>query len=111
MSIAYRVVFVGEPAVGHLEFVSEAAAALIGLTPDDIIAHPGQWTAAVHPDDVDTFVQTTGHVILSGVPSVRAYRLHHPESGAHRMVEDRLSPILREDGSVSGYEAVVTLAN
>ena len=111
MKIAYRVVFVGDPAVGHLEFVSEAAAALIGLEPDDVVTHPGRWTSAIHPDDVDEFVQTPGQVILTGTPSIRTYRLRHPDVPAHRMVEDRLTPILRADGSVAGYEAVVTLAS
>ena len=111
MSAGYRVVFVGEPPVGHLEFVSDACAALIGLAAEEIVAHPGLWTAAIHPDDRDAFVQTTAEVILSGTASVRTYRLLHRETGAYRRVEDHLTATLHDEGHVIGYAAVVTLAN
>ena len=111
MTSAYRVAFVGDPPVGHLEFVSDVCAALIGLSPDEVVARPGLWTAAIHPDDREEFVQTTAQVILNGESSVRSYRLYHPELDAHRMVEDRLTALRDDEGHVIGYEAVVTLAN
>jgi len=111
MTTAYRVVFLGDPPVGHLECVSDACAALIGLEADEVIAHPGVWSEAIHPDDRDAFVQTTAQVILNGVAVDRSYRLRHPETGAYRMVQDHLTATLHEDGHVIGYEAVVTLAN
>lgn len=110
-NVAYRVEFIADPPVGHLEFVSDACAALIGLEADDVIAHPGLWTEAIHPDDRDAFVQTTAQVIVNGVAIDRSYRLRHPEMDAYRMVEDRLTPLLHDDGRVIGYEAVVTLAS
>jgi len=111
MTAAYRVMFVGDPPVGHLEFVSDACAALIGLSADEVVAHPGLWTAAIHPEDRDDFVQTTAQVILNGTSSIRTYRLHHPETGEYRRVEDHLTAMLHEEGHVIGYEAVVTLAS
>ncbi len=111
MSVAYRVVFVGEPPVGLLEFVSDACAALIGLDAAEIVAHPGAWTEAIHPDDRDDFVQTTAQGIISGAPQSRSYRLRHVGTGAYRMVEDHLTATLHDEGHVVGYEAVVTLAN
>lgn len=111
MSTGYRVVFVGEPAVGHLEFVSDACAALIGCPADEIVAHPGLWTDAIHPDDRDEFIQTTAQVIAHGTPQARSYRLRHAETGAYRMVEDHLTATLHDEGHVIGYSAIVTLAS
>ena len=110
-STAYRVVFLGEPPVGQLEFVSDVCAALIGLAADEIVAHPGKWTDAIHPDDRDEFVQTTAQVIAHGTPQARSYRLRHADTDAYRMVEDHLTAILHDEGHVIGYQAVVTLAN
>jgi PAS domain-containing protein len=111
VNIAYRVVFVGDPAVGHLEFVSDVCAALIGSTGDQIVERPAIWTEAIHPDDLDEFIQTTAQLIASGEPVTRNYRVRSVESDTYRMIEDRLAASFQDDGRVTGYEAVVTLAN
>ena len=88
-----------------------SAGAVIGLDAAEIVAHPGAWTEAIHPDDRDDFVQTTAQGIISGAPQSRSYRLRHVGTGAYRMVEDHLTATLHDEGHVVGYEAVVTLAN
>lgn len=110
MSIGYRVIFVGNPPSGMLEFVSDACAALIDAAADDVIASPGMWMEAIHEDDKETFVQTTAQLIVHGEPVTRHYRVRGAD-GAYQMIEDRLAATVNGAGEVTGYESSITKAN
>lgn len=101
----------GQPPVGVLTFVSDVCAALVGSEAAAIVASPGTWMAAIHPDDRDGFVQTTTQLLINGIAVTRHYRVRHEATGAYQMVEDRLVATVDGNGDVTGYEAIVTKAN
>jgi len=105
-SIAYRVVFTGDPPVGALEFVSDACAALIGLSAAAIVERPHLWLQAIHDEDREAFVQTTAQLIADGAAVTRHYRVRGG-NGAYQLIEDRLAASVDVNGDVIGYESVI----
>ena len=98
----------GQRAVRDAE---QRVAAMIGQAAAVIVASPGVWMAAIHPDDRDLFVQSTTQLLMDGAAVTRHYRVRHDETGEYQLIEDRLAATVDGKGDVTGYEAVITKAH
>jgi two-component system NtrC family sensor kinase len=101
--IVYVVRAGASPVAGHVELVSEHVNEVIGHDANEFIEDPSLWIRSIHPDDASELERTTRELFTEKVPIVRSYRMRHRDSGEWRVMEDRVAPIIDENGRVTGY--------
>ncbi|MFC7736423.1 PAS domain S-box protein [Roseomonas sp. GCM10028921] len=60
------------------------------------------WLGAVHPEDRESMIAHRRRCLAERRPYVTEYRLRH-RSGGYRWTQARATPLLAEDGSVTGW--------
>ena len=83
---------------GALDYVSERTAASLGLSVDRILGH--EWTAALHPDDVDRARAKWTQCIAKGEAYEIEFRLWSAAHGAHRWHLSRATPQRDATGAI-----------
>jgi diguanylate cyclase (GGDEF)-like protein/PAS domain S-box-containing protein len=96
----YRFALRPEP---HLEYVSPAAEAITGYTPEELYADPGLMLQSIHPDDRE---RALAPMVNPGT-AIRQLRLRgqHPD-GTWGWTEHRIVPVLDEAGLCVTVEGV-----
>jgi len=78
-------------------YVSPAYEEIWGRSCDSLYMSPGDWAAAIHPEDRERV--HAARISAAGMESVAEYRIIRPD-GAIRWIRDRSFPIFRNEGEV-----------
>jgi two-component system, cell cycle sensor histidine kinase and response regulator CckA len=93
-----EVFWMTDPATNEMLYVSPAYAAVWGRTCASLYATPGNWVAAIHPDDRKRVVEAALARQARGTYD-ETYRIARPD-GSIRWVRDRAYPIRTAEGKV-----------
>jgi PAS domain S-box-containing protein len=102
MENARQAFCVGTPGFTAFHYVSPAYATVYGRSPESLIAAPGSWLEAVHPDDRPR-IETA--MASAGADMDLEYRVVHPD-GAVRWVRGSVFPVRDGDGRVVRWVAM-----
>lgn len=105
--IVYKVATTeNDPFGGTVQFVSSQVENILGYRPDEFTQEPGLWFRILHPDDVPGLVESSRKILASGNAGIREYRLRHKEKADYRWMEDRVVPLIDNQGQVIGIQGV-----
>lgn len=90
---------------GRVSYVSRGAKDLTGYSLEDFSQHPSLWASLIHPDDLQTVFATTAQMVTQVTALTREYRLKGKD-GQYHWMEDRVMPLINEDGRLAGYQGV-----
>ena len=82
---------------GRIEYANERWSVVLGTAADALLGT--NWSAFVHPDDVDTLQREFGVALATGKPYLGQFRLRHGD-GAYRWTEVRVEPERNAAGEI-----------
>jgi formate hydrogenlyase transcriptional activator len=82
---------------GHLDFFNHKWLEFVGLAQAELVGW--QWTACIHPDDVDAFVEKWRTAIATGEPAQHESRVRRAD-GQYRWMLHRTDPFRNQDGVI-----------
>jgi len=91
------------PHAGRVELVSEHVHEVVGYLAREFVDDPTLWASSIHPQDAAQVERSTQELFDKKAATVRTYRMQHKETGEWRLMEDRVAPLLDDDGRVIGY--------
>jgi len=81
-------------------FISDRSLEIIGISSDELRSEPDKWIKIVHPEDQELITDTIRKV-FEGQEIVVTYRIYHGFRKQYRWIEDRISPKMNTEGTVS----------
>lgn len=94
---------------GEVEFVSPKVTELLGYEAEEFIKDPSLWLTRLHPDDIRAVMERTQWMIENKAPCRRRFRILNKAGTAEVWVEDRVRPILDEQGNVKSFQGIATI--
>jgi formate hydrogenlyase transcriptional activator len=82
---------------GDLDFFNQRWLEFVGLSQEDLLGW--QWTACIHPEDVDAFVEKWRTAIATGEPAQHESRVRRAD-GQYRWMLHRTDPFRNQDGVI-----------
>jgi PAS domain S-box-containing protein len=82
---------------GHLDFFNQRWLEFVGLSEADLLGW--QWTACIHPEDVDAFVEKWRIATATGEPAEHESRVRRAD-GQYRWMLHRTDPFRNQDGVI-----------
>ncbi|MBI5038596.1 MAG: EAL domain-containing protein [Nitrospirae bacterium] len=104
--IIYKVTIEDDPFAGNVEFLSMNTLSLIGYRPEEFMNDPRLWSRIIHPDDITAVVDITKKIFEGHKADVREYRLRHKETKKYLWFEDKVVPILNDEGKTVAIHGV-----
>lgn len=104
--IIYKVTIEDVPFAGNVEFLSMSTLSIIGYRPEEFMNDPGLWFRIIHPDDITAVVDSTKKMYEGHKAVVREYRLRHKETKEYLWFEDKVVPILNDEGRTIAIHGV-----
>jgi len=101
--IVYVIRVGSDATAGHVELVSAHVNEVVGHDAHEFVEDPSLWVRSIHPDDLGELERTTRQLLTEKTSVIRSYRMRHRDSKEWRLIEDRVAPIVAEDGRVTGY--------
>lgn len=94
-----------EDGTPRVRYVSQGWKLIWGYEPDEILRDPHLWLKAVLPEDRVVAEKTFEETIVLKETRIAWYRIRSKQ-GTTRWIEDTMSPVLDENGTVVGLEGV-----
>ncbi|WP_276088102.1 PAS domain-containing sensor histidine kinase [Pedobacter sp. JY14-1] len=81
-------------------FISDRSLEIIGVSSDQLRLKPDQWIKIVHPEDQELIDDTISR-FSAGQETIVTYRIYHGFKKQYRWIEERISPKLDAEGTIS----------
>jgi len=99
------VLYSADPGLARRHYVSPACAAVLGYSPEALVATPRLWAECVHAEDRPAVQAWVQRVLRSRHAERIEYRVRRPD-GAVRWLEDALVPVVDAAGAVERLDGI-----